>query len=198
MGLPSIKCKGFMMLCRFLKLYISLLFVTVSLFATADGPDYFNVRGVAYNDVLWMHPRADYRSPKIQGIPPNASCVKNLGCNGRWCKVSYGGVVGWVNGRYLAEGSCNQPYNSQKSAYSHSSKTKTIQIPQVSWGACMVICEDIKFCKNADHNRQSSICTLTINTEHPSYRHLYQRCSHIPTKNWRVSYHNDQWMIFCR
>jgi hypothetical protein len=74
--------------------------------ATADGPDYFAVRGVAPNDVLWMHPVPDYRSPRIGSIPPYADCVQNIGCRGGWCEVRYGGVVGWVNARYLKMGSC--------------------------------------------------------------------------------------------
>ena len=26
--------------------------------------------------------------------------------NPRWCRIEYQGIVGWVAGRYLAEGSC--------------------------------------------------------------------------------------------
>jgi hypothetical protein len=74
--------------------------------ATADGPDHFTVRGVAPNDVLWMHPVLDHRSSRIGSIPPFVDCIENLGCRGRWCRVRFGGVVGWVNGRYLGEGSC--------------------------------------------------------------------------------------------
>ncbi len=184
-----------------IKIFLSLLFMTASLLATADGPDYFSIRGVAYNDVLWMHPQPDHKSPRIQGIPPNASCVKNLGCYKRWCKVSYQGTVGWVNGRYLGEGGCTQSYNSaprkQKSSYYNEAIQHMIQLPQLSWGACMVICKDNQFCKKADHNSQTSMCTLSINTSHPSYRRIYQRCSHIPTKNWRASYQNDRWQIGC-
>lgn len=182
--------KGFFMLRIFFKTFISLLFVSVSLFATADGPDYFNVRGVAHNDVLWMRSQPHYQSSRIQGIPPNASCVQNLGCSKRWCKVSYRGVVGWVNGKYLGEGGCAQTNN-------HLLPQQTMIIPKVSWGACMVICDDIKFCKKADHNSQTSLCTLNINTQHSDYRRLYQRCSHIPMRNWQVTYQNDRWTIGC-
>ncbi len=189
------------MLRIFFKIFISLLFAVASLSATADGPDYFSVRGVASNDVLWMRSQPNYHSPKIQGIPPNASCVRNLGCGKRWCKVSYQGTVGWVNGRYLGEGQCTQSYNNtpnkQKSSYYNKTIKQTIQLPQLSWGACMVICDDNKFCKNADHNSQTSMCTLYINTSHPDYRRIYQRCSHIPSSSWRASYQNDRWQIGC-
>ena len=189
------------MLRIYIKVIISLLFMTVSLSATADGPDYFSIRGVAYNDVLWMHPKPDYKSPRIQGIPPNASCVKNMGCYKRWCKVSYRGVIGWVNGKYLGEGGCAQSYKStpkkQKSSYYNETIQQTMKLPQLTWGACMLICEDNKFCKKADYNSQTSMCTLSINTSHPSYQRIVQRCSHIPSSNWRASYQNDRWQIGC-
>ena len=100
--------------------------------AEADGPDYYRVRGVAENDVLNMRSEADPGAKKIGEIPPEADCVRNLGCKGgltmdeysrlskseraallkkrpRWCQVEYQGVKGWVSGRYLAEGSCDKP-----------------------------------------------------------------------------------------
>jgi len=93
------------------QLLLAFFISTSFLSATADGPDYFAVRDVAYNDVLWMHTRPDYRSKRIQGIPANVSCIKNFGCSHRWCKVSYKGIIGWVNGRYLGEGGCpSKPY----------------------------------------------------------------------------------------
>jgi len=98
-------------------------------FATADGPDYWKVRGVASDDVLWIHPTPNYRSERIGQIPYNATCLKNIECTGnisfteyqrlspeekralkkqsRWCKVKYQNRVGWVNGKYLIEdGNC--------------------------------------------------------------------------------------------
>jgi hypothetical protein len=95
--------------------------------ATADGPDFFAVRGIAANDVLNIRaePRASAR--RLGAIPPEGQCIRNLGCQGglslaeftgltpeqqqqrlrakpRWCKVQYQGVTGWVAGRYLGEG----------------------------------------------------------------------------------------------
>lgn len=158
---------------------------------------------MSYNDVLWIHPRPDYKSARILGIPPNATCVQNLGCSKRWCKVSYRDVIGWVNGKYLGEGECTQSYSTKKKPIYYNEKIlnnpakQTIQIPQVTWGACMLICEDNKFCKNIDHNSQTSMCTLFINTNHLDYQRLYKRCSHIPLNNWRASYRNDRWSIDC-
>lgn len=95
----------------------------------ADGPDHFQVTGVAANDVLNLRAAPNPKAAKVGVIPPNANCVRNLGCRGglsfqdystlspaqqkerlrqhpRWCRVEYRGVSGWVAGRYLTEGSC--------------------------------------------------------------------------------------------
>lgn len=195
------KRKDTIMLQLLVKIFLVLLISSASLSAEASGPDYFSIRDVAYNDVLWMHPRPDHRSPRIQGIPPNASCVKNLGYKGKWCKVSYKGIVGWVNARYLREGDCKQSYNhtqsSHKTSYYNEAVEQTIQVPQVSWGACMLICEDNAFCKNADHNNHNNMCTLHINTDHPGYKRIYRKCFNIPHSQWRASYKNDRWQIGC-
>ena len=94
-------------------------------FAEADGPDYWRIRGVAFYDVLWIHPKPDYLSKQIGKIPYNATCLKNLECTDnisfgeyqklspkekhqlkyrtKWCKIVYHGTTGWVNGNFLAE-----------------------------------------------------------------------------------------------
>ena len=74
---------------------------------------------------------------------------------------------------------------------------RTIQIPAVTWGACMIICEDSSFCKEADHNEQTSVCTLYVDTNHPDYKLLQKRCSKTPSSHWIVSYKNDRWFIEC-
>ena len=98
--------------------------------ADSDGPDYFRVIGVAKHDTLNMRAQPNARAPKVGEIPPDGTCIQNLGCQGgltfqeftellpaarkkrerenpRWCKVEYRGVTGWVAGRYLAEGDCD-------------------------------------------------------------------------------------------
>ena len=97
--------------------------------AEADGPDHYRVTGVAANDVLNLRASPHAKAAKVGVIPPGATCVRNLGCQGglslaeyttlspaqqkerlrqhpRWCRVEYRGVTGWVAGRFLAEGSC--------------------------------------------------------------------------------------------
>lgn len=98
--------------------------------ADADGPDFYAVTGVAADDVLNIRAEPNAHARKIGAIPPDGTCVRNLGCrcgltfqeftefspaqqaerlreNPRWCKVEYEGVTGWVAGRYLREGHCD-------------------------------------------------------------------------------------------
>jgi hypothetical protein len=97
--------------------------------AEADGPDYYKVTGISNGDVFNIRSAPNYRAAKIGQIPPQASCIRNRGCQGgltfseystlseadkakrlkqnpRWCKIDYENITGWVAGRYLAEGGC--------------------------------------------------------------------------------------------
>lgn len=97
--------------------------------AEADGPDFFRVVGVAPDDVLNIRAEPGPHAEKIGEIPPDGSCIRNLGCRGgltfeeystlspdeqaarinqnpRWCRVEYQGTTGWAAGPYLAEGVC--------------------------------------------------------------------------------------------
>jgi hypothetical protein len=99
--------------------------------ATADGPDFYAVTSVAANDVLNIRAEPNAKARKVGEIPPDGTCVRNLGCQGgltfqeftelseeqkaerlrenpRWCEVEYRGIRGWVAGRYLREGDCRQ------------------------------------------------------------------------------------------
>ena len=96
----------------------------------ADGPDFYSVTGVADDDVLNIRIEPDPHAKKIGEIPPDGTCLRNLGCQGgltfreftelseeqkakrlaehpRWCRIEYRGVTGWVAGRYLREGACD-------------------------------------------------------------------------------------------
>jgi len=112
---------------NFAVLFLAIMAITTpdNALATADGPDYFAVTGVASNDVLNIRARPSYRSRKIGTIPSNGQRIKNLGCQGgpsfmewenmteierkladqkRWCRIIFQGIEGWVAGRFLAEG----------------------------------------------------------------------------------------------
>lgn len=92
--------------------------------ATADGPDYFAVRGVAAGSVLNIRAAPSTSSAKLGTIRHDARRLQNLGCQGgptyaewermsaadrsrarfqRWCKVRYQGIEGWVAGWLLTE-----------------------------------------------------------------------------------------------
>ncbi len=104
---------------------IIILILIFFTFTEAKDPDYWRVKGVAFNDVLWIHPKPSYLSKVIGKIPYNATCLKNLGCTEnislaeykklspkkkyklkyqtKWCKIVYHDIVGWVNGNYLGK-----------------------------------------------------------------------------------------------
>lgn len=101
-------------------------FFGTSASATADGPDYYAVTGVATNDVLNIRTIPSASGTLIGTIPPDADGIANLGCVGglsyqewedateeeraagvktRWCRVGYDRTIGWVAGWFLTEGS---------------------------------------------------------------------------------------------
>ena len=70
----------------------------------AHGPDTYRVRNVAQWDVLNMRSSPNPGSRIVGQIAPQGSGVHCLGpCQGRWCRVSWRGMVGWVNMRFLGE-----------------------------------------------------------------------------------------------
>ena len=116
---------------RLFILFVMFYLNVSAVYGTADGPDYWQVHGVKADDVLNMRQEANWQSEKVGEIPPDGRCVKNIKCVGgltfeeftslseaekdeikkerpRWCLVEYKGVRGWVAGRYLREGSCNE------------------------------------------------------------------------------------------
>ena len=95
--------------------------------ADSDGPEFFEVRDVAKNDVLNVRAEPNPRAAKVGEIPHDGTCIRNIECQGGLnmleimdlssaeqkkrerenplgCKVEYRAVTGWVAGRYLAEG----------------------------------------------------------------------------------------------
>lgn len=97
--------------------------------ATADGPDFFRVHGIATGNALTIlaEPRAG--APAIGSAPSDAVCLRSRGCRGgltfeefntlddeakrqraaanpRWCQVEYQGRTGWVDARHLTEAPC--------------------------------------------------------------------------------------------
>ncbi len=50
--------------------------------ADADGPDFYQVTGVAANDSLAIRAEPNPRAAKVGEIPPDGICIRNLGCKG--------------------------------------------------------------------------------------------------------------------
>jgi SH3-like domain-containing protein len=77
-------------------------------FLGEDAPDEprgarYRVVGVAWNDVLNMRAAPTASSAIVGTIPPDAAGIAGTGgCDGAWCRVSYLGLAGWVNTRFLA------------------------------------------------------------------------------------------------
>lgn len=114
-----------------LALGLAAMLAAGALWAEADGPDYYAVRGVAQGGALNIRAEPSARAKRVGSIPPDGTCIRNRGCRGgltfeefstltptqqerrtrenpRWCKVEFGGVAGWVAGRYLAEADCRR------------------------------------------------------------------------------------------
>ncbi len=70
----------------------------------AHGPDTYRVRGVEDWDQLNIRSRASARGRIVGSIPATGSGIHCLGpCKGKWCRISWRGVVGWTNMRFLGE-----------------------------------------------------------------------------------------------
>ena len=73
---------------------VFLIFLNVpGVFSAADVPDHWQVHGVKKGDVLNIRKEAE--KERITKERP------------RWCHIEYKGVRGWVAGRYLREGYCD-------------------------------------------------------------------------------------------
>lgn len=60
------------------------------------------VVGVSDDDVLNIRKRATVRSTKVGQIPAGFCGIRRLGPRrGRWVKIRYNGVTGWVHSRYI-------------------------------------------------------------------------------------------------
>jgi uncharacterized protein YgiM (DUF1202 family) len=92
--------------------------------AAEDGPDRWDVTGVASNDTLNLRSQPSPSAKILSRIPHTANGLQNFGCRGgstlaqsqrmsageraaaanrRWCQISYNGKKGWVAGRFLKE-----------------------------------------------------------------------------------------------
>jgi uncharacterized protein YraI len=96
------------------------LLVSGNLFATADGPDFYQVNGVKADDQLNIRTTPSSSGKIVGTIPPNGKKIENLGefyppANSdmdlpkvKWCKIKYNKVEGWVYCKYLVEDSSEE------------------------------------------------------------------------------------------
>lgn len=92
--------------------------------AEADGPDFYTVRGIQPGATLAVREQPSTEAPQVGEIPATGYDIRNLGCQNapsftewakmseaerqaaagrRWCRVRYGAIEGWVEGRHLVE-----------------------------------------------------------------------------------------------
>lgn len=70
----------------------------------AHGPDTYRVRNVEDWDQLNIRSGPSARRRVVGAIPFDGSGVHCLGpCQGNWCRISWRGIVGWTNMRFLGE-----------------------------------------------------------------------------------------------
>jgi len=111
-------CKTF-----FISIWIMILGVNPTAFATADGPDAWCVKNVKKGDFLNLRDEPSISGSVIARIPPDTCGLKSTGhCVGRneheatesdapkvklprlhWCPVKWGDKAGWVSLIYLRE-----------------------------------------------------------------------------------------------
>ena len=88
-------------------------------FATADGPDYYQVIKLPEGYFLNVRSAPNLNGTILGSLPHDAKYLQNLGCVGgatydeymrgvpgkpRWCKIKYEDLEGWSSGKYLGEG----------------------------------------------------------------------------------------------
>ncbi|MEH6442358.1 MAG: SH3 domain-containing protein [Oceanospirillaceae bacterium] len=63
---------------------------------------------VKNNDTLNVRQKTNYKSKKMGAIAFNTSCIKRYSCTGKWCKIAYQKVSGWVHKSYIQKLDSNQ------------------------------------------------------------------------------------------
>ena len=109
-----------------------LLLLASTAHAEADGPDFYDVRGVREGHSLRLRAEPSTGAAVLARIPFDGTCLQNRGCQGgltfeefttlseaerreiertrpRWCRVGFGELDGWVAGRFLRESSSACP-----------------------------------------------------------------------------------------
>jgi hypothetical protein len=59
------------------------------------------VTKVETNDSLNIRQKTHHKSKKMGSIEASAKCLKRFNCKGKWCKVEYQSITGWVHKKYI-------------------------------------------------------------------------------------------------
>ncbi|HHN73553.1 MAG TPA: hypothetical protein ENK13_05635 [Thermopetrobacter sp.] len=68
---------------------------------------------------------------------------------------------------------------------------------EITGGACMVVCDDVSFCRAMDYDRRTGTCTIFMNPAEREFRRLRRACPHVPPAKWVVSFAGGRWKITC-
>jgi hypothetical protein len=69
--------------------------------ASYSNGRYARVSGIRWNDSLAVRSGPSTRYRRIGNLPPDATGVQILECTRKWCRIRYGGIVGWSYAKYL-------------------------------------------------------------------------------------------------
>ena len=80
-----------------------------------------------------------------------------------------------------------------------SAGAQQITTKELSSGACMIVCNDINFCRTYDYNDQTGTCTIVMQPDHSEFIQLKKSCPQIPVSNWVIFFGDDseKWAIKC-
>jgi hypothetical protein len=82
-------------------------------------------------------------------------------------------------------------------ATASSAQAQSVRTREITSGACMVVCDDVSFCRSMDYDKDSGICTVHLNRDDPGFKALRHQCPQVAPENWVISYANERWSIGC-
>lgn len=127
--------------------------------AQEGGPDFLRVGGLAAGEKLPIRSAPNVSAKRVGDAIEGTDGLKNLGCRGglsfpqwerataaereaakdtRWCRISFGGVTGWAQGRFLVEGSAPPA----KDAASAAAVKPSFDCAKADRDATRLICRD--------------------------------------------------------
>jgi hypothetical protein len=77
--------------------------------------------------------------------------------------------------------------------------SQQITTNELSSGACMVVCNDVNYCRTYEYDRQNATCTIVFDSEHEEFIQLRKSCPQTLSSELVISYDNDRevWRITC-